>query len=405
MRLAHISDSHFNEHSRFKECCELHDIAVPLMKAEQVDLIIHTGDIYDRKSTPAERLAVCKWLVMAAEVAPVVICRGNHDAWDDLLILDGLKTRHPVHVFQRPMGHTPGSVFMIQPFMLAVLPWHDAAQLKASLPADADTRQVMETHQAVTERLVACFTASLQQAMEKFPDLCPVFMGHVDILGAEVSSGQVMQGSTVSISHTDLQRLPVAYAALGHIHKHQGWDRVAYAGSPRRCNYGEPEAKGFMVVDCHRGMTEDTIPWVSSRRFVELPCPEMHRHELDISGMPSVDWHAALADVASRCADNSSTRLRVLMRPDQVDILPHPTNLENFFGHCADFKLEPVVKPQERVRAEGIQEQQDLWGKVQTWMEVTGQTPPDCPDQVREKELQVKLGLLEDALEGEGAQP
>lgn len=98
LRVAVIADSHFDEGSRFEECVRLHEWIARDVASRGVDVIVHAGDIFERKSTPAERRAVAEWLGCCADIAPVLIVRGNHDAVGDLAIFARLRTKHPVIV-------------------------------------------------------------------------------------------------------------------------------------------------------------------------------------------------------------------------------------------------------------------------------------------------------------------
>ena len=55
MQVAILADSHFDEHSRFAECVRVHDWIADDIAARDVDLVLHAGDLYYRKSSPPER--------------------------------------------------------------------------------------------------------------------------------------------------------------------------------------------------------------------------------------------------------------------------------------------------------------------------------------------------------------
>ena len=96
--VAVVADSHFDEASRFEECQRLHAWIADDMAARGVDVVLHGGDLYERRSTPAERRAASDWLRVVADRCPVVIVRGNHDALGDLPLLAKLRTKHPIRV-------------------------------------------------------------------------------------------------------------------------------------------------------------------------------------------------------------------------------------------------------------------------------------------------------------------
>ena len=101
-RIAVIADSHFDETpgGRFEECIRIHEWIAEDIAARGVDLVLHSGDLFERRSTPRERQAVADWLRAVARVAPVAIVRGNHDASGDLPLFERLRTQHPILVFE-----------------------------------------------------------------------------------------------------------------------------------------------------------------------------------------------------------------------------------------------------------------------------------------------------------------
>ena len=60
--VAVVADSHFDEASRFEECQRLHAWIADDMAARGVDVVLHGGDLYERRSTPAERRSAAEML-------------------------------------------------------------------------------------------------------------------------------------------------------------------------------------------------------------------------------------------------------------------------------------------------------------------------------------------------------
>ena len=89
MRIAIVADSHFDEHSRFDECIRLHTWIADDARARGVDVVLHAGDVFERKSTPAERNAFAAWVTLIASFAPIVIVRGTTTRFGDLQIFGG----------------------------------------------------------------------------------------------------------------------------------------------------------------------------------------------------------------------------------------------------------------------------------------------------------------------------
>src|SRR5688572_9392194 len=98
LRIALIGDTHIDKHSRFDECVRILGWIAADAAARGVQLTLHSGDLYERKSTPREREEAAVWVQAMAELGPVVFVRGNHDALDDLPLLERLEVSNEVRV-------------------------------------------------------------------------------------------------------------------------------------------------------------------------------------------------------------------------------------------------------------------------------------------------------------------
>lgn len=248
-RIAVIADSHFDESSRFEECRRVHQWIAEDLRQRCVDLVLHAGDVYERRSTATERLAVAQWVREVAEVAPVVMVRGNHDALGDLPLLERLRTKHRVIVEEAARVHHIAGV------AVAALAWPRKSELLARLPAAS--REAGE--QTAADALRAVLLGLGQQLAAH--DGPRVLLAHAMVRGSRVSTGQPLVGCDLEIGVEDLTLVSADAYALGHIHLPQSWgDEMAehhpsapgpifYPGSPRRTAYGEVEEKGYVLLD------------------------------------------------------------------------------------------------------------------------------------------------------------
>lgn len=286
IRVAHLSDSHFDERGRLQDVVDVHRAFLRQAEDSAVDLIVHGGDLFERRSTPTERLAAAEFLLAASEIAPVFVSKGNHDAALDLDIFPMLKqAAHPVVIADRPSA-LPGSATEIPmltmgnrevTFGMLALPWFARAHLVAGLDVDVDRGQTREMTIAAARRLL---TAMRHEAARlRSVGAVPILVGHVMVAGSEVSTGQTLIGTTVELSPADLLEVGAAYVALGHVHLAQEWfdGRVAYSGSPNRCNFGEKEAKGWRLVTL-----TDEGEFVRND-FRELPARRIELLEIDFT--------------------------------------------------------------------------------------------------------------------------
>lgn len=241
MRIAVIADSHFDQHSRFDECIRVHDFIAQDIADRGVDLVLHSGDVYERKSTPVEREAVARWAQAVALTAPLVFVRGNHDAVDDLPLLERLETANPIRVVESAtVVHAAGA-------QIACMGWPQKASLLAAVGAEG--RELGE--QAAANAMQAVLRGLGDRMQEGAgPKL---FLGHVMVRGSVTSVGQPLVGCDLELGLDDLALCRADAYLLGHIHMPQRWAigaaPVVYPGSPRRTAFGELEAKGYTLLE------------------------------------------------------------------------------------------------------------------------------------------------------------
>lgn len=248
-RIALIGDSHFDAsaNGRFEECKRIHDWIADDMRSRDVDLVLHSGDVFERRSTPVERHAVADWLTKVAESAPVVIVRGNHDMLGDVALFRRLETRFPIHVEEG------ANVHVVRDVVIAAMAWPSKASVLAESGGESsDARGAL---QAVIQGLGADAHRLAADVNEP-----RIFLAHAMVRGSRTSSGQPLVGCDFEIGTEELQQAQLDFYCLGHIHMPQQWDgagvprdkiqtRIAYPGSPRRTAFGEIEEKGYLLLD------------------------------------------------------------------------------------------------------------------------------------------------------------
>lgn len=258
-RIGVIADSHFDLRSRWDECVRVHDWIADDGAARGVDLWVHTGDIYERASTPEERRTVAAWFQRLTEHAPAVVVRGNHDVPLDLAILARLQTRHPLIVEEAAGVHVVAGV------AVGALAWPQEAAIVAL------ARSIAEGDLLAADALRAVLRhlgSELDRVGEGLPR---VLVAHAMARGSETSTGQPLRGCDFELGLEDLALARADFYALGHIHKGQSWTHgapIVYPGSPRRTAFGEIEQKGYLIVDAEPGKAA----W----ELVPTPCAPMY---------------------------------------------------------------------------------------------------------------------------------
>lgn len=242
-RILASGDHHFDASSpRWEECQRIHDWIAARVETERPDLFLSAGDLYERASTPVEREVVAAWLTRIAEVCPVVMVRGNHDASQDLALLRRLKARHPITVEERAAVHVVAGV------AVACLAWPSRSSLAASMPGATTAESLNDGTRGVLGNVLRGLGLQLQAH-----DGPTVLLSHAMVDGSVTSVGQPLVGCESNVSLTELGLAGAHATVLGHIHKPQDWAfdgyPIFYTGSPFRTAFGETEEKSIAYLE------------------------------------------------------------------------------------------------------------------------------------------------------------
>lgn len=286
------------------------DALVELVAQVRPDLVLHTGDLFDR-SLPAgeDTRFAADALCRLAALAPVLVICGNHDGratfggldkfcsigGDRLRLLGQLNVRDPLLCWPTADG---GRV------RVGAVPFQPLAA--AGFPALADGSLTAGAYADRIRQLWALIGAAFDSGRRQ---------GDVDIAAAHLHvTGAVLSRSEREVhvsddAATDPSAIPaVSYAAYGHIHKPQalpGSTGGRYAGSAIPIDFGEAgETKGAVVVEAGPGRAAQV-------EFVSLPF-----------GRPLVTVTGALSDLAELLAGHPSSIVRVRVTDaERIDYL------------------------------------------------------------------------------------
>jgi DNA repair exonuclease SbcCD nuclease subunit len=373
-----MGDHHFDVSSRWDECLRVHRWISDLAEQEKPDLFISTGDIYERASTPAERMAVSDLLRALAEVCPVLIVKGNHDLHRDCALLGRLRTKHPVVVEEGAGVHVFGTV------AVAAMAWPDRARILARTHDD----HAGEGPDALAQRLLRDAMRGLGQALSAH-DGPRVAAGHFMVDGSVTSVGQPLVGLPMNVGLADLALLRAQIVLMGHIHKPQHWDHdgvpMVYSGSPYRTTYGELEEKSIVEVmfDAHGAMTWDRIA---------TPCSRMYLTE-DVWSNGSFTMEPQL-HMPGVSAAHAEIRFRYTVDPDQRDAArfeAHVWKARWLEQGALDVRVEEVVNTTTRARAPEVAQAMSLADKLHALWRARN----DVPEDERAQRLINKASMLE----------
>jgi len=393
MRVAIIADSHFDECSRFDECVRVHNWIADDMRERRVDLVLHAGDVYERKSTPVERAAVSAWVQLVADFAPLVIVRGNHDAPRDLELLAKLDSCFPVIVEERAGVHMvePWREYPARRVAVGCLAW----PTKSSVLALSKDRVLSHAEgELIAGDALRAVLRGLGQQMHEHVGP-KILLAHAMVRGSKVSTGQPLVGCDLEVGLEDLDLAGADFVAIGHIHMPQGWyapqhhplesagASVVYPGSPRRTAFGEVEQKGYVIVDFDErgGATYERIP---------TPCAPMVLLEAAWCG--DIFEGGRLLTEAER--EGAEVRFRYTVPADDrvaAAAAAERVKAELLELGAVDVKLEERVLPHSTARAPEVASAPTLADKLAVLWRARNTTP----EPERALELVDKASLLE----------
>jgi exonuclease SbcD len=267
VRILHTSDWHLGRHfhgqGMLAHQAAYADHLIATIEAEEVDLVVVSGDVYDRALPPVDavQLADDTFARLAASRARVVMTSGNHDSArrlgfnSRLVDAAGFHLRTTADGLATPVllddGHGPVAVYGI-PYLEPDLLRH-AWQLSA------------RSHQAAMAEAIARVRADLQT---RPGGTRSVVLAHAFVAGGQPSESErdISVGGVSLVSAATFDGFD--YVALGHLHGRQTIsDRVRYSGSPLAYSFSEADhVKGSWLVDL------DAQGKVSAE-FVEAPVP------------------------------------------------------------------------------------------------------------------------------------
>jgi DNA repair protein SbcD/Mre11 len=272
MRLLHTSDWHLGRSLHGTDLLAEQEAVLArlaaVVAAEEVDVVVVSGDVYDRAVPSADATAVLDRSIgrLLASGASVVMTPGNHDsarrlgAFSGLLSAAGLHVRADTGRLDEPVliddEHGDVAIYGI-PYLEPEVARHELGL--AARGADAD-----RGHEAVLRAAMDRVRADLFLR----PGVRSVVLAHAFVGGAEPSESE----RDICVGGVD--RVPEAvfngvdYVALGHLHRPQALtDRLRYSGSPLPYSFGEVgHAKQAWLVDLDADGLADV-------RAVPLPVP------------------------------------------------------------------------------------------------------------------------------------
>jgi DNA repair protein SbcD/Mre11 len=288
MRLLHTSDWHLGRTLHRTDLRQAQatflDGLVDVVRAEAVDAVLVSGDVYDRAVPPVDAVELCESaLVRLREAgARVVVISGNHDSARRLGFGSRLVDASGVHLRTRVAECATPVLLEDAHGQVAVygLPYLEPEAVSADLPPDPTARaapagssrtaEAPRGHAGVLGRAMACVRSDLASRATSRS----VVLAHAWVTGGEASDSErdITVGGVASVPAALFDG--VSYTALGHLHGPQVLAAgLRYSGSPLAYSFSEARhRKGSWLAELgETGLTRvDHVPAPVPRRLSSL---------------------------------------------------------------------------------------------------------------------------------------
>jgi exonuclease SbcD len=287
MRVLHTSDWHvgrkigrYDRRDEFREVlAEVADVAAQ----SEADLVLHSGDLFDRPLPPVEAMEVAfEGLVRLTDGGrrPVVVIAGNHDSPGLFEALAPFLRAHDIHLvgeIRRPDDggvldlETPGGRAVVScfPFLRQGRAFH------VWEPTDVHYRRYADRIRLISE------SYARYAEQRAGGDAVTFLVAHFLVGGAKVhghgaarGERELHMGEAYAATSEAIPPGP-QYVALGHIHAPQPVPGAKvpaeYAGSLLELDFGEAgEQKRVVVVEVEPGIpaSVSSVPLSAGRRLV-----------------------------------------------------------------------------------------------------------------------------------------
>jgi exonuclease SbcD len=300
MKILHTADWHigqlFHEYDRTYEHQQFLDWLVPILKSEQIDVLLISGDVFDLSNPAAVSVTLFyKFLSRAIATCPdlqIVITAGNHDSASRLESPKPLLESSNIHIVGMVQKHLDGSI----DYDKLIVPLHNqSGEVEAWCIAVpflriGDYPSIADCSNPYNEGVAALYSEAYEHAKRKQqPGQAIIAMGHLHTHSAEISeldtTERLIMGGVECIPAAAFHK-EIKYVALGHIHKAQrigGNEHIRYSGSALPMSFSETNYKHQVIVfdlndNCVVNIESIEIPL--SVELLRLPTKHQPLHDV-----------------------------------------------------------------------------------------------------------------------------
>ncbi|NNE94926.1 MAG: exonuclease SbcCD subunit D [Acidimicrobiales bacterium] len=217
----------------------------------EAELVVISGDIYDRTQPPAEAIRAFNHAINQLNQAGIEVAAisGNHDSADRVAMYSAFTETNGLILRG---GYPDGADVVVRhycdgPLAIAAIPFLDPRMMPPGFSLLDPTEGPFSHNRVVT----TCAEAALAAIPSGMRSLS---IAHGFIAGAQGSDSErtpvASVGGSDHIGADVFKRF--SYSALGHLHKPQtvgGSDTVRYSGTPLPYSFSETEQKSVVLVD------------------------------------------------------------------------------------------------------------------------------------------------------------
>ena len=287
MKILHTADWHIGRmlygRKRYEEFEAFLDWLTQMLKEEQVDILLVSGDVFDT-TTPSNRAQKLYYRFLCGVVATgcthVVVTGGNHDSPSFLNAPKELLSSLNVHVVGSKTESAEDEVFVLDlsgkpALIVGAVPYLRDRDIRAVEAGESFEQKNLNLIQGIKDHYAAVVAVAVDRQGKLAGadgDMLPIVaMGHLFAAGGATVEGDGVRDLYVgTLAHVGPEVFPkeVDYLALGHLHVPQkvgGLEHMRYSGSPIPMGYGEAsQQKQVLLLEF-----ENRIPVV---RTLPVPC-------------------------------------------------------------------------------------------------------------------------------------
>jgi exonuclease SbcD len=281
MKILHTADWHigqlFHEYDRSYEHQKFLDWLVGLLKIEQIEVLLISGDVFDISNPSATSIKMFySFLNKATKANPdlqIIITAGNHDSASRLEAPKPLLESSNVHIIGLVEKDEEGNI----DYQKLLIPIHNKSGeikiwcLAVPFLRMGDYPSIKDCANPYTEGVTKLYQEAFEYSSSKKQDGQTIIaMGHLHTHYAEISdldkSERLIMGGVECIPATAFHP-DIKYVALGHIHKAQrigGKEHVRYSGSTLPMSFSELNYK-------HQVIVFELADEISKLKSIEIP--------------------------------------------------------------------------------------------------------------------------------------